>query len=441
MLNEISEDVMGYVESVDGFYDVSNGSEEAAKTLHLVIDKDKAMSYGFTVAQIFAQIAQRLTTSVTSTTISNGGETLDVVIIDETNLLTKENILDMEFEESNMMGASASQSGGMSAMMGGSASSAGDMSSMMSAFSGDSDDEEKEEKEEKVTKHRLGEFATLEETYAQGTIRRENLTRYITVSASTEEGKNTELLTRELRAKLDSYNPPEGYRVEIAGESTQINDMLRQMSDLMAVALLFIYLVMVAQFQSLLSPFIVMFTIPLAFTGGMIGLIITRQQLSMLSLMGFLILMGTVVNNGIVFVDYTNQLRMGGMERRDALVATGKTRMRPILMTALTTILAMSKMMIGDGMGSQMGRGMATVIAAGLIYATLMTLFIVPLMYDIFFKRQPLNVDTGDDLDEVPDDAAEFIEEMNRRRVMEEETDNGEPLLSKKEKPRRKRLF
>lgn len=433
-LNEISEDVMGYVESVDGFYDVSNGSEEAAKTLHLVIDKDKAMSYGFTVAQIFAQIAQRLTTSVTSTTISNGGETLDVVIIDETNLLTKENILDMEFEESNMTGASASQSGGMSAMMGGSASSAGDMSSMMSAFSGDSDDEEKEEKEEKVTKHRLGEFATLEETYAQGTIRRENLTRYITVSASTEEGKNTELLTRELRAKLDSYNPPEGYRVEIAGESTQINDMLRQMSELMAVALLFIYLVMVAQFQSLLSPFIVMFTIPLAFTGGMIGLIITRQQLSMLSLMGFLILMGTVVNNGIVFVDYTNQLRIGGMKRQDALIATGKTRMRPILMTALTTILAMSKMMIGDGMGSQMGRGMATVIAAGLIYATLMTLFIVPIMYDIFFKRQPLNVDTGDDLDEAPDDAAEFIEEMNRRRAMEEETDNMEPLLTEKEK-------
>ena len=435
-LNEISEDVMGYVESVDGFYDVSNGSEEAAKTLHLVIDKDKAMSYGFTVAQIFAQIAQRLTTSVTSTTISNGGETLDVVIIDETNLLTKENILDMEFEESNMTGASASQSGGMSAMMGGSASSAGDMSSMMSAFSGDADDEEeeKEEKEEKVTKHRLGEFATLEETYAQGTIRRENLTRYITVSASTEEGKNTELLTRELRAKLDSYNPPEGYRVEIAGESTQINDMLRQMSELMAVALLFIYLVMVAQFQSLLSPFIVMFTIPLAFTGGMIGLIITRQQLSMLSLMGFLILMGTVVNNGIVFVDYTNQLRIGGMKRQDALIATGKTRMRPILMTALTTILAMSKMMIGDGMGSQMGRGMATVIAAGLIYATLMTLFIVPIMYDIFFKRQPLNVDTGDDLDEAPDDAAEFIEEMNRRRAMEEETDNMEPLLTEKEK-------
>ena len=261
------------------------------------------------------------------------------------------------------------------------------------------------------------------------------------MSASTEEGRNTELLTRELRAKLASYKPPEGYRVEIAGESTQINDMLRQMSELMAVALLFIYLVMVAQFQSLLSPFIVMFTIPLAFTGGMIGLIITRQQLSMLSLMGFLILMGTVVNNGIVFVDYTNQLRMGGMERRDALVATGKTRMRPILMTALTTILAMSKMMIGDGLGSQMGRGMATVIAAGLIYATFMTLFVVPVMYDIFFRRQPLNVDTGDDLDEAPDDAAEFIEEMKRRRELENELDDIVPNFFADKKTGRKGFF
>ena len=444
-LNEISEDVMEYIESVDGFYDVTNGSEEAAKTLHLVIDKDKAMSYGLTVAQIFAEIAQRLTTSVTSTTISNGGETLEVVIIDETNLLTKENILDMEFEESSLagaqsgaMGGASSQSGSMGAMMGG--ASSGNMSAM-AAFAEDSDDEEEEEEEEKNTKHRLGEFATLEETYAQGTIRRENLTRYITVSASTEEGRNTELLTRELRTKLASYKPPEGYRVEIAGESTQINDMLRQMSELMAVALLFIYLVMVAQFQSLLSPFIVMFTIPLAFTGGMIGLIITRQQLSMLSLMGFLILMGTVVNNGIVFVDYTNQLRMGGMERRDALVATGKTRMRPILMTALTTILAMSKMIIGEGLGSQMGRGMATVIAAGLIYATFMTLFVVPVMYDIFFRRQPLDVDTGDDLDEVPDDAAEFIEEMKRRRELEDELDDIVPDFLKDKKNRRKGFF
>ena len=413
-VNEVSEDLMAIIDEVEGFTEISNGSEEAARTLHLEIDKDKAMSYGLTVAQIFAEISQRLTTSVTSTSITSNGITLDVVIRDLTKELTRENLLDIEFEANSMsQAAAASAMGGSASAMGG---NGGSMSAMMSMMGGGSGEGEEEEKEEEPKKHKLGEFATLEETYAQGSIRRENLSRYITVSAVTEEGYNTELLTRELRTKLQNFTTPKGVSYEIEGESTQINDMVTQMSQLMALALLFIYLVMVAQFQSLLSPFIVMFTIPLAFTGGMLGLIFANEQLSMLSLMGFLILMGTVVNNGIVFVDYANQLRIGGMERVDALVATGKTRMRPILMTAMTTILAMSSMIFGGGMGSQLGRGMAIVIAAGLIYSTFMTLYIIPIMYDIFFKRQPLNVDVGDDLDDAPDDAAEFIEQMRKER-------------------------
>ena len=377
------------------------------------------MSYGLTVAQIYAQIAQRLTTSVTSTTITTGGEKLEVVILDKTNKLTRENILDMEFEAADMAaaaGASAGASGmdaqAFAAMTGAEESGSASASS-----------------ESKV--HKLKEFATLEETSAQGTITRKNLTRYISVTAETDEGYNLALLTRKLEDKLAAYEPPQGYKVEIEGESSEINDMLTQMSKLMALALLFIYLVMVAQFQSLLSPFIVMFTIPLAFTGGMIGLIIANEQLSMLSLMGFLILMGTVVNNGIVFVDYTNQLRIGGMERRDALVATGRTRMRPILMTAMTTILAMMQLIIGKGMGSQMGRGMAIVIASGLIYATLMTLYIIPVMYDIFFRRAPLSVDTGDDLEDAPDDAAECIAEMEAERRRESKKDEDSSGLER----------
>lgn len=134
---------------------------------------------------------------------------------------------------------------------------------------------------------------------------------------------------------------PEGCSFSMGGESDSVNYMTDEMIQWMALALPFVYLVMVAQFQSLLSPFIVLFTVPLAFTGGLLGLLLTGQQLTMISMMGFIVLMGTVVNNGIVFVDYANQLRMGGMERRAALVATGKTRMRPILMTTLTTVLAM----------------------------------------------------------------------------------------------------
>jgi multidrug efflux pump subunit AcrB len=288
----------------------------------------------------------------------------------------------------------------------------------MSALTGDDEDEDEEEEE---TSHKLREFATLETTTSPSSLNRRNLTSYVTVTASVSDGYNLSLLSRDLQKKLDAYKTPYGYSVVLEGETSQINEMLVQMIKLMLLALLFIYLVMVSQFQSLLSPFIVMFTIPLAFTGGMIGLILFREQLSMLAMMGFLILMGTVVNNGIVFVYYANQLRQGGMERQDALVATGRTRMRPIMMTALTTILAMMGLVLGKGMGSQMGRGMAIVISVGLLYATLMTLYIVPLLYDILFKRQPLTVDTGDDLDEAPDDAQQFIEEMRREREEQEE--------------------
>ncbi|MDO5331533.1 MAG: efflux RND transporter permease subunit, partial [Bacillota bacterium] len=224
-------------------------------------------------------------------------------------------------------------------------------------------------------------------------VTRENMSRYITVTAGIKEGENATLLSRELQPLIDEYKAPSGYQVSMGGESDTVNNMVIQMSKLMALGFLFIYLVMVAQFQSLLSPFIILFTIPLGFTGGLLALALCNEQLSLMSIMGFMILMGTVVNNGIVFVDYTNQLRISGFERHDALVETGKTRMRPILMTALTTILAMFKMALGVDMAGQMGKGMALVIMGGLLYATLMTLYIVPIIYDILFKKQPLVVD------------------------------------------------
>ena len=203
--------------------------------------------------------------------------------------------------------------------------------------------------------------------------------------------------------------------MDMGGESSQVMDMVNQMLQAIALGLLLIYLVMVAQFQSLLSPFIILFTIPLAFTGGMLGLLIFDRSISAIALMGFMILMGTVVNNGIVFVDYTNQLRMQGVEKHMALIATGKTRMRPILMTALTTILSMSVMVFSQDAGNAMQKSMAIVVACGLVYSTLMTLFIVPVMYDILYRKQPKVIDVGDesDLDGIPDEAEEIIAQMN----------------------------
>ena len=375
-LREAGKRVVELMESIPGIENVSDGQEGGDAAKRIVVDKDAAMRLGLTVAQVYQQIAASLTTETTATTLQAGGGSYSVVIRDESGVPELGDILDMEFETTTM-----DESGGS------------------------------------VTEtHLLRDFATLQESESYLTIARENGSRYLTVSSETAEGYNTTLLTRELQPKLEALDLPAGCTAEIAGESSSVRDMVVQMSKMMALALLFVYFVMVAQFQSLLSPFIVLFTIPLAFTGGMLGLMLVGEQLSLISLMGFLILMGVVVNNGIVFVDYANQLRVGGLDRTDALVATGRTRMRPILMTTLTTVLAMTTMVFGTDMASSMGRGMAIVIIGGLSYATLMTLFIVPVMYDLFYRKPPVNIDVGDDsLDDLPDDAAEFAAEFAAR--------------------------
>nr|MCR5452691.1 efflux RND transporter permease subunit [Lachnospiraceae bacterium] len=219
---------------------------------------------------------------------------------------------------------------------------------------------------------------------------------YINVNAVPKDGVNTTVASRSLQREIDKYDTPDGVNIVIAGETESTNEIVKNMLLMILLGFIFIYLVMVAQFQSLLSPFIVIFTVPLAFTGGLISLLISGQQLSLLSMMGFLILMGVIVNNGIVYVDFVNQLRLGGMERVQALVEAGRKRMRPILMTALTTILAMCVMIVSNDMGSDMGKGMAIVVVGGLVYATLMTLIVVPVLYDIMFKREVKVIDVGD---------------------------------------------
>ena len=369
-LKDITHDICDMVESIDGYTNVSNGEEDADKVLHLSIDKNAAMSLGLNVVQIYQDINSKLTHEKSAVTITIDGIDMDIVVVNDLDPLTYENILDHEF-----------------------------------------DVQKTDEDYDTVTEtHKLREFATVEINDSLSTIERRNQSRYMTVTAEAEDGYNLTLLTRQLQPLLDSYTPPQGYTIEMGGEYDTVIQMLKQMALVVALGLLLVYMVMVAQFQSFLSPFIVLFTIPLAFTGGFIALWITRENLSVISIMGIIVLMGTVVNNGIVFVDYVNQLRKEGLDRHTALIATGKARMRPILMTALTTILAESNLIIGDDMGAQLGRGMALVIAGGLAYATLMTLFVIPVMYDILFKKQPVDVDTGsDDLDDIPSDAEEYL--------------------------------
>lgn len=373
-LLRLSEQVMEAVGRVEGYTEIGNGMEDAEAELSLVIDEDALTREGWTVAQLYQNLADALSHEAASATIWMDGAQAGVTIVDETQVLTRENILDYQVSITDGQGEAHEVA--------------------------------------------LGEFATLEEGVAASTIVRENSRNTITVTAEVEDGYNNALLSRELEKQLDALDIPDGYLLSFGGELENINTMMEQMLLLLVAGFALIYLVMVAQFQSLLSPFIVILTIPLAFTGGFLALWAAGEQLTMMSLMGFAVLMGTVVNNGIVLVDYVNQLRRGGLEKRDALEAAGRTRMRPILMTALTTILAMVPLAFGQDIGASMQRGMALVVMGGLVYATFMTLYIVPIFYDLLYRRTPTEVDLGDEsIDDDPGDAQAYLEQLRERQA------------------------
>ncbi len=349
----ISEDFMDILSEYEGLEEITNGQEDAKNDLHLIVDRDKAASLGLTTAGIYQEISALLTTQKKAVTMTVDDADMEVVVVDETDPLTRENLLDMEFEV----------------------------------------DVKNDDGETEKEIHKLSEFAHVTTETGYESIARSNGDHTMSVSAVTKDGYNTALISREVKERLDAYEMPEGFYYEFGGETQNVTDMVEHMSRLALLGFLLIYLIMVAQFQSFLSPFIVIFTIPLAFTGGLFGLAAFGEKISMISLLGFLMLMGTVVNNGIVFVDYTNQMRLSGLSRHEALVVTGRDRLRPILMTALTTILAMTAMIMGDSVGAALTKGMGVVVAAGLLYATFMTLFIVPVLYDIFYKKEVYNVD------------------------------------------------
>ena len=348
-LNDISQDL---VEMLSGIEGTTEGDMET----RIAVDKNKAMEHGLTVAQVYQEIAAALQTEATATTLTIGSDDLPVIVVKSPeDALTREGLMSHEISVTNQ------QTGETEAVP-------------------------------------LHEIAEAQDAESVSSINRENQVRYMTVTAGVDNDHNIGLVSRELEEKLAAYEVPEGYTVEIQGETETINSAMNDLILMIVLAVVFIYLIMVAQFQSLLSPFIVMFTIPLAFTGGLLALWLTGSPISIIAMLGFLMLAGVVVNNGIVFVDYVNQLRLEGVDKKDALIQTGRTRLRPILMTALTTILAMVTMALGLGDGAEMTQPMAIVTIGGLTYATLLTLLVVPVLYDVFHKRPMKKVDLEDDL-------------------------------------------
>ena len=357
----------------EGVVSVSDGLEDAAPALQVLVDRNKAMTKGITVAQIYMQVAAAMSDSTTVSTVTLDGDSMEMIVdAAEDGKLTREKLLELTIDPGS----------GMTSAMGGSTSmSSASASSGLSQLTGeDSGDEDRTFK--------LGDVAEIRETVSMNTISRDQQRRCITVTASIADGYNVTKVTSEVQRLVNSLTLPDTVTVEFNGENEQIMDAMEQLMLMLLLGVVLVYLIMVAQFQSLKSPFIVMFTIPLAFTGGFMALLIAGIEVSVVSLIGFVMLVGIIVNNGIVLVDYINQQRLAGMERREAVIDACVTRLRPILMTSLTTILGLIVTAVAKNAGTALIQPIALVCIGGLLYATLMTLFVVPCMYEIMNKKE-----------------------------------------------------
>lgn len=366
-LRRIAGEVAEIVSNVKGTQNVSDGMEEVTRELRVVVDKAKAIAHNLTVAQIYQELAAKLRDQTSATSLEMDAATIDILVEEQKNQeLTREDIKNLVLDVKKEDGST-----------------------------------------EKLP---LKDVAAFEDGEGLQAISRDAQSRYINVSAEVEEDDNVGLVSSRIQKELNRYQIPEGYTIQMTGEDETIRETMVELMKMLALAVVFMYLIMVAQFQSLRSPFIVMFTVPLAFTGGFLGLLVSGSLMSVIAMIGFVMLSGIIVNNGIVFIDYTNQLVAAGYGMTEALVEAGRTRLRPIVMTALTTILGLSTMALGVGSGSDMVQPMAVVTIGGLTYGTLLTLFVVPCIYGLFRKREKARLKEG--IEEEFEDLEDFMEDV-----------------------------
>lgn len=340
-LSETAEAIAAALRTVDGIREVDSGAEETMPTLHVSVDKAKAAARGLTVAETYLKLADVLKNSVSSTSVSSDAVSLNVSVIADAGVPhSKEELENLEFTVTRL--------------------------------------------DKSTETVRLKDIATVTETTTLASISRIDQRRCVTITAALEEGRNVTLVSRDVQKAVDAVPLPVGCTLTYDGQNESINSALKDLLWMLALGVLIIYLIMVAQFQSLLSPFIVIGTVPLAFAGGFLALWITGAEIGIVPMIGFIMLVGIAVNNGIVLVDCANRFRDEGLGKRDAIVKATSIRLRPVLMTALTTILGLLPLAIGFGTGAEIVQPVAIVCIGGLTYATLTTAFIIPVLYDVF---------------------------------------------------------
>lgn len=326
------------------FEEVSDVNAESTEELKIIVNKNLAMKEGLTVAQVFQQVSEILTKESTSTSLKQEGSSVDVVVENSSSGMTRSELENLQLTVSKQDGSKSTVS--------------------------------------------LTSIADIKTDASLNMINHDNQKRSLQVTATLKDGYNITHVTSDVKNMIsDKELVPDEITIEYGGENEEIMKAMKQMLLMLIVGFILVYLIMVAQFQSLRSPFIIIFSIPLAFTGGMLALIICGMEVSVIAMMGFVMLMGIVVNNAIVLVDCINRFRLEGMEMDEAIISAGAVRMRPVLMTAATTVLGLVPLALGIGTGAEMVQPVAIVSIGGLIYATLTTLIIIPVMYKIFAKK------------------------------------------------------
>ena len=333
-LLNLGENAENLITGIEGIRNTDLSLEKGNEEIHVKINKTQAQNYGFTDSEIISYVNMALSGSTVSQ-LTESGEEIDIILkLKDSESSSLRNLADIKLFAANGVNVPLSQ------------------------------------------------LAAIEEGTGYSSIARENQQRYISITSDIFERPLGEVQTdveNTLAAELDL---PSGYTLSYGGEAQDMSSSFDQLFTAAVLAVVLVYMVMASQFESLIHPFIIMFTVPLSIIGAVLGLIITGTALSVNGLIGAIMLVGIVVNNAIVMIDYINN-RKTQMNRREAILEAAPIRLRPILMTTLTTTLALVPLALGIGTGAETQQPMAIVVIGGLLFSTLLTLIIIPVVYDI----------------------------------------------------------
>ncbi|MFC4558030.1 efflux RND transporter permease subunit [Virgibacillus kekensis] len=335
VLRELSIQVVDRISTVDGIYNPTSSADNGVPQMSIEVNEEKAATYGLSEQQITSQIQLRFTGQVASKFREEGNEMNVVLMFPEDKRSTINDLRDMKIQ---------SQSG---------------------------------------TSIPLETVATLKQVQGPVTLQRENQQPQMNVTSQIVD-RDLASIVEDVRAELETMNLPEGYSYEIGGQAEDMASSFRDLAIALVFSIFLVYAVMAIQFENFLFPLIIMFSMPATVVGVMVGLYITGLPLSIPAFIGVIMLAGIVVNNSIVLVDYINILRRRGIDRYEAILEAGPSRLRPILMTTLTTILAMVPLALALGEGAEMQQPLAVTIIFGLGISSIFTLLLIPVVYTLF---------------------------------------------------------